>query len=291
MKTRHKYSIKKLLRFQRSNIVIYLMLLPMLILAVLPILYIVFTAFKPMGELFAYPPTFITTRPTLDNFTKLFEASENTVFPLSMYLFNSVVTTIAIVGLGMFISLAAAFVLSKKRFKGRQLIFKMNTLSMMFVATAVSIPRYLIIKQVGLLDSFFANIIPMLAAPISVFLLKQFVDQLPDALIESARIDGANDYQILFKIVMPLVKSALATVAMLLFQNAWNSMEASNLFITTESYKTFAFYMHSLSAAGNGVAGAGMAAAAALLMFVPNVILFVSMQSRVMSTMAHSGLK
>ena len=291
LKTRHKYSIKKLLRFQRSNIVIYLMLLPMLILAVLPILYIVFTAFKPMGELFAYPPTFITTRPTLDNFTKLFEASENTVFPLSMYLFNSVVTTIAIVGLGMFISLAAAFVLSKKRFKGRQLIFKMNTLSMMFVATAVSIPRYLIIKQVGLLDSFFANIIPMLAAPISVFLLKQFVDQLPDALIESARIDGANDYQILFKIVMPLVKSALATVAMLLFQNAWNSMEASNLFITTESYKTFAFYMHSLSAAGNGVAGAGMAAAAALLMFVPNVILFVSMQSRVMSTMAHSGLK
>ena len=291
LKTRHKYSIKKLLRFQRSNIVIYLMLLPMLILAVLPILYIVFTAFKPMGELFAYPPTFITTRPTLDNFTKLFEASENTVFPLSMYLFNSVVTTIAIVGLGMFISLAAAFVLSKKRFKGRQLIFKMNTLSMMFVATAVSIPRYLIIKQVGLLDSFFANIIPMLAAPISVFLLKQFVDQLPDALIESARIDGANDYQILFKIVMPLVKSALATVAMLLFQNAWNSMEASNLFITTESYKTFAFYMHSLSAAGNGVAGGGMAAAAALLMFVPNVILFVSMQSRVMSTMAHSGLK
>ena len=283
LKTKHKYAIKRIIRTERSNIVVYLMLLPMVVLAVLPILYIVFTAFKPMGELFAYPPKFITTRPTFDNFTKLFEASENTVFPLSMYLFNSIVSTVSVVVLGMFISLSAAFVLSKKRFRGRQLIFKLNTLSMMFVATAVSIPRYLIVKEVGLLDTFFANIIPLLAAPISVL--------LPDALIESARIDGANDYQILFKIIMPLVKSALATVAILLFQNAWNSMEASNLFITTESYKTFAFYMHSLSAAGNGVAGAGMSAAAALLMFVPNVVLFVSMQSRVMSTMAHSGLK
>ncbi len=291
LKTRHKYAIKHFIREERSNLIIYLMLLPMLVLAVLPILYIVFTAFKPMGELFAYPPKFITTRPTMDNFTKLFEASENTVFPLSMYLFNSIVSTVLVVGLGMIISLSAAFALSKKRFRGREVIFKMNTLSMMFVATAVSIPRYLIVKEVGLLDTFWANIIPLLAAPVSVFLLKQFVDQIPDALIESSRIDGANDYQILFTIVMPLVKSALATVAILLFQNAWNTMEASNLFITTESYKTFAFYMHSLSAAGNGVAGAGMAAAASLLMFVPNVILFVSMQSRVMSTMAHSGLK
>ncbi|MBO5200475.1 MAG: carbohydrate ABC transporter permease [Clostridia bacterium] len=267
------------------------MLLPMLALAILPIMYIVFTAFKPIGELFAYPPQFITERPTWDNFRKLFEASENTVFPLSMYLFNSIVSTVSVVFLGMFIATASAYVLSKKRFRGRDLIFKLNNLSMMFVATAVSIPRYLIVKEVGLLDSFFANIIPMLAVPVTVFLLKQFVDQLPDALIESATIDGANDYQILFKIIMPLVKSALATTAILLFQNSWNSMEASNLFISTESLKTFAFYMNSLSVSGNGVAGVGMSAAAALLMFMPNVILFVIMQSRVMSTMAHSGIK
>lgn len=254
-------------------------------------MYIVFTAFKPIGELFAYPPKFITLRPTFDNFRKLFEASENTVFPLSMYLFNSIVTTILVVVLGMVIALCAAYVLSKKRFRGRNLIFKMNTLSMMFVATAVSIPRYLVVKEVGLLDSFWANIIPMLAMPVGVFLLKQFVDQLPDALIESAKIDGANDYQIILKIILPLVKPAMATVAILLFQNSWNSMEASNLFINTESLKTFAFYMNTLSNSGNGVAGVGMSAAAALLMFLPNVVLFTLMQSRVMSTMAHSGLK
>ena len=282
---------QKRLRIQRSQLPAYIALTPMVLLSLLPILYIVFTAFKPIGELFAYPPKFITLRPTFDNFRKLFEASENTVFPLSMYLFNSVVSTVLVVFLGMAIALSAAYVLSKKRFRGREFIFKMNTLSMMFVATAVSIPRYLVVKEVGLLDSFFANVIPMLALPVGVFLLKQFVDQLPDALIEAAKIDGANDYQIIIKIVLPIVKPAMATVAILLFQHSWNSLEASNLFINTESLKTFAFYMNSLSNSGNGVAGVGMSAAASLLMFLPNVILFVIMQSKVMSTMAHSGLK
>lgn len=282
---------QKKLRLNRSQWPVYLLLSPMVLMSILPILYIVFTAFKPIGELFAYPPKFITLRPTWDNFRKLFEASEDTIFPLSMYLFNSIVSTLAVVFIGLAIAVAAAYALSKKRFRGRNAIFKMNTLSMMFVATAVSIPRYLIIKEVGLIDSFWANIIPMLATPVGVFLLKQFVDQLPDALIEAAKIDGANDYQIIWKIVLPLVKPALATVAILLFQNSWNSMEASKMFINTESLKTFAFYMNTLSNSGNGVAGVGISAAASLLMFLPNVVLFILMQSKVMNTMAHSGMK
>ncbi len=282
---------QKKLRIKRSQWPVYLLLAPMVLMSILPIMYIVFTAFKPIGELFAYPPKFVTLRPTLDNFKKLFEASEDTIFPLSMYLFNSIVSTAAVVLIGLIIAVAASYVLSKKRFRGRNAIFKMNTLSMMFVATAVSIPRYLIIKEVGLIDSFWANIIPMLATPVGVFLLKQFVDQLPDAVIEAARIDGANDYQIIWQIVLPLVKPALATVAILLFQNAWNSMEASKMFINTESLKTFAFYMNTLSNSGNGVAGVGISAAASLLMFLPNVVLFILMQSKVMNTMAHSGMK
>ena len=294
---------QKKLRLNRSQWPVYLLLSPMVLMSILPILYIVFTAFKPIGELFAYPPKFITLRPTWDNFRKLFEASEDTIFPLSMYLFNSIVSTLAVVFIGLAIAVAAAYALSKKRFRGRNMIFKMNTLSMMFVATAVSIPRYLIIKEVGLIDSFWANIIPMLATPVGVFLLKQFVDQLPDALIEAAKIDGANDYQIIWKIVLPLVKPALATVAILLFQNSWNSMEASNYYINNEALKSFSFYMSTLTQtsgnanamvgqlAGNAVAGLGMQAAATLIMFLPNLILFIILQSRVMNTMSHSGMK
>ncbi len=278
-------------RFERTQIKFYLILLPFLFIVALPIVYIVSSAFKPTEELFAYPPRFLTQRPTGDNFVKLFEASDNTTFPLSIYLFNSVIVTVAVVLFGIIFSSAAAYSLSKLRFRGRELISGANTLSMMFVATAVSIPRYLIIKEVGLLDTFIVNIIPLLASPVSVFLVKQFIDQVPDALIEAARIEGATDYRILFKIVIPIVKPALATVGIVLFQSSWNSMESSNMFINREALKTFAFYMNSLSAVENGVAGVGLAAAASLIMFVPNIVLFVIMQSRVMDTMASSGIK
>lgn len=278
-------------RFERTQVKFYIVLLPFLIVSVLPLVYIVSTAFKPIEELFAYPPTFLVQRPTLVNFRKLFATAENMAFPMSMYLFNSIVSTGLVMVLGTLISVAAAYVLSKKKFKGKGLIFKANNLSLMFVGSMLQIPRYLIIQRLGLLDSFWANVVPALIMPVGVFLLKQFIDQVPDALIEAARIDGAGDYRVLYSIVIPTVKPAIATVAILFFQNSWNSVEASNLFLNTEGLKTFAYYMNVLTASGNGVAGRGIAAVASLIIILPNIILFVVMQSRVMDTMAHSGLK
>lgn len=278
-------------KFDRTQIKFYFILCPFVIVALLPILYIIVTAFKPIEELFAYPPKFWVEQPTLDNFKKLFGAAENTAFPMSTYLFNTIVATILVVCGGLLVSLCAAYVLSKKKFLGKEYIFKANTISMMFVGTTVGIPRYLIIKEIGLTDSFWANVIPLLIMPVCVFLLKQFVDGVPDSLIEAAKIDGASDYQVLFKIVAPIVKPAMATVVILFFQSAWNATEASNMYINTEGYKTFAYYMNVLTAAGNGVAGRGMAAVASLIVIVPNIVLFIIMQSRVMDTMAHSGLK
>ena len=217
--------------FEYTQIKFYLVLLPFLLIAFLPIVYIICTAFKPLEELFAYPPRFFTSRPTAENFVKLFEASQNTSFPLSMYLFNSIVVTLAVVVFGILISASAAYSLSKVRFKGRSIIFKFNTLSMMFVATAVSIPRYLIIKQVGLLDTFTANIIPMLATPVVVFLLKQFVDQIPNALIEAAKIDGANDITVLFRIILPLSMPIIAVMILFYGVAQWNSWFNAMLYI------------------------------------------------------------
>ncbi|MDK2840479.1 MAG: multiple sugar transport system permease protein [Thermosipho sp. (in: thermotogales)] len=162
----------------------------------------------------------------------------------------------------------------------------------MFVPVAVIIPRYLIIQKLGLIDTFVINILSLLAMPIGIFLIKQFVDQIPDALIEAALIDGANDFQIIFNLIMPLLKPAISTVGILAFQVAWNSADASTYFINNENLRTFAFYVSNLTAVtGNTIAGQGIAAAASLIMFVPNLVLFIFMQSRVMNTMAHSGLK
>jgi multiple sugar transport system permease protein len=162
----------------------------------------------------------------------------------------------------------------------------------MFVPIAVQIPRYIVIAQMGLIDNYMVHILPMVAMPVAMFLLKQFIDQLPNELIEAAKLDGASEMQIFLKIVLPLIKPALATVGILAFQVLWNDVASSTLYINDESKRTLAFYLMTLtSMQGNTIAGQGIAAAASLIMFLPNLILFIIMQGRVMNTMAHSGIK
>ncbi len=259
----------------------------------MPIVYIFSHAFKPIDELFAYPPRFFVDKPTIQNFADLINNRSESGVPMSRYLFNSIIVTLVVVAITVFISSMAGYVLSKKKFKLKKMIFELNTLALMFVPAAVGIPTYLLIQQIGLLDTFWVHILPMLAMPVGLFLLKQFIDQIPNELIEAAQMDGAKDIQIYWKIIMPLVAPALATVAILSFQAVWNSVEASTLYINDENLKTFAFYMSTLTsdAAGNTVAGQGMAAAAALIMFLPNLVIFIILQSKVMNTMAHSGIK
>jgi ABC-type glycerol-3-phosphate transport system permease component len=278
-------------RFDKSQLKFYAVLVPMALFMVLPVIYIVNQAFKPLDELFMFPPRFFVIKPTLKNFTDLLRASSTTGVPMSRYLFNSIIVTSVTVLANILITASSAYVLSKKKFRIKNKLFALNQIALMFVPIAVAIPRYLIIKNVGLTDNFLAHIVPLLAMPIGLFLVKQFMDDIPDALIEAAKLDGANDFQILTKIVMPLVKPALATVGILTFQVVWNATESSSLYISDETLKTFAFYLNTLTTSSNTIAGAGMAAAAGLIMFLPNLIIFMLLQSKVMNTMTHSGIK
>ena len=210
---------------------------------------------------------------------------------MSRYVFNSIVITFIVVFASIIISSMAGYALSKMRFKSKGALLEINNLALMFVPVAVMIPRYLVIDKVGISDTYFAHILPLLAMPVGLFLIKQFMDQIPDELIEAATIDGANEFQIYLKIIMPIVRPALATAAILVFQQVWNNIESSSLFVTSEGLRTLAFYMSTLASNTNVVAGQGMAAAASLIMFLPNLILFIFLQSKVMNTMAHSGLK
>ena len=278
--------------FHRSQLKFYAYLIPVAIVMALPILYIVMTAFKPASELFAYPPRFFVRNPTLDNFMNLFQVASDTSVPASRYLVNSILVTLIVVVATILMTAATAYILSKKRFRGKKLLLEVNNTALMFVPIAVAIPRYFIIIFLGLKNNFWANVIPLLAMPVGLFLVKQFVDQLPNALVEAAVIDGANDFTILFRIVIPLIKPALSTIAILAFQSAWTATEASVQYIESNNLKTFAYYVSTLSnATGNTVAGQGIAAAGALLVFLPSLVLFIIMQSKVMDTMVHSGIK
>lgn len=278
-------------RFSSSQIKFYLYLVPLCLFTGLPILFIFMHAFKPMDELFAFPPRFFVINPTLDNFKNLFETADNGI-PITRYLFNSIVVTLIVVVASIFLSTITGFALSKLEFKSKKIISEINTLALMFVSVAVAIPRYFIINGLGLIDSFIVHVLPLLAMPIGLFLVKQFIDQIPNELIEAARVDGAKEFYIYRKIILPMITPAISTIAILAFQLAWNNTETSSLFINSQEKYTLAFYLSTLTQkVGNTVAGQGMQAAATLILFVPNLILFIIMQSRVMDTMAHSGIK
>ncbi len=278
-------------RFGKDQLKFYIFLVPLAVFMALPIVFIMNHAFKPLNELFAFPPQFFVKQPTLDNFYMFIQITRSSVVSLGRYIFNTLLVTSSVIILMIMIGSMAGFAFSKLDFKGKKVLFEINTLSLMFVPAAVMIPRYLTIDRLGIMDTYFAHILPLLAMPVGLFLIKQFMDQVPNELMEAAVVDGAGLFKVYFTVILPLIKPAVATVSILAFQAVWGNMETSNMFTTKESMRTLAFFMNSMANLNTAVAGQGVAAAAALIMFVPNILLFILLQSKVMNTMAHSGIK
>lgn len=276
-------------KFHLNQLPIYAYIVPLAIFMGAPILFIINNALKPFDELFAYPPRFFVEQPTLDNFRRLFQTTANSTVPLSRYVFNTLVVTVIVMILTLSVGTLCAFALSKIRFKGSRLVFETNNVALMFVGTAVTIPSYLVISSLRIADTYWAHVLPLLASPVGMFLVKQFIDQVPNELIEAAQIEGANTMTVYRRIILPLIRPAVATMAMLAFQGVWNNVVTSSLYVTDERLQTLAFYLQTLPT--GTVQGAGVSAASTLIMFVPNLLLFVVLQSNVMNTMAHSGMK
>lgn len=268
-------------------IVIFLSLLGVFMM--LPLVYLVSTAFKPPEELFLYPPTFFVKSPTFKSFIDLISATTTSLVPFSRYLFNSILVTTAYVFLVVVICSMACYPLAKHKFPGRAFIFTLITVALMFAAEVVQIPQFLIISKIHIMDTYWALIVPGLAFSTGLFLLKQFLEQVPDEIFEAAKIDGASEIQMFRFIALPMIRNAQSTVIILCFTGIWNDAGSSMLYIQTDQLKTLAFYMSTLG--GAGVARAGAVSAAALVMTLPTVVMFVLQQSRVMDTMAHSGIK
>lgn len=271
-------------------LVVLLVLLSLFML--LPIIYIFNHALKPYHELFVYPPAIFVREPSLQNFQELFLVANSSVVPVTRFLFNSVVITgLAVVAVTT-ISALCAFPLSKHRFPGHALLFSTVLLTLMFAPETVQIPRYLVVSKLGIMNTYFGHILPLVAMPVGVFLLKQFIDQLPKELLEAARMDGASEWTTFVNIVIPVCMPAVATVAILTFQTAWGNVETSSLFMQSDAMKNFPFFLSTLTnGLANNVARQGAAAAAAVVLFLPNLIIFLFLQGRVIATMAHSGIK
>ncbi len=253
----------------------------------LPIIYTLVSAFKPMEELFIFPPRLYVANPTLDNFIQLKHILSSLWVPFSRYLFNSAfVTVLATTGSVIFASMAA-YPLAKHEFPGKKIISQIIVLALLFTGQVLYIPQYVIIAKLGLINSYLSLILPVVQGTLGVFLMKQFMTQIPVSLLEAARIDGGNEFFIWSKVVMPSVKPAWLTLIIFSFKDVWN--QSGNSFIYDESMKVLPSIMTQIQS--GGFARAGVVASVALVMMIPPLVLFQATQKSVIQTMASSGIK
>lgn len=257
------------------------------VFSLFPVLFMVGNAFKPLQELYRYPPTVFPQNPTTQNFRDLLEYANDSLVPFTRYLFNTAI----LVGIGclgqMLLSAMAAYPLAKFDFRGKKLLSGMVVYALMFSGSVTAVPNYIIITKLGLMDSLWAVILPSFASTLGLYLLQNFMEMVPDSLIEAARIDGAGHFRILLSVVMPVVKPAMMTVFIFTFQGLWGNTGGSYLY--TENIKPLSYMLSRIAA--TGIARQGMASAASLLTFIIPVLIFIVSQSNVMETMANSGMK
>ena len=266
-----------------GKIALYLGMAVLAVFMALPLLYVAVTAFKPYEELFLFPPRFFVKNPTMDNWANLMGAFDSSSVPFLKYLFNSLLTTVVSVVL-------AAYGFAKKRVPFGNALFTLIIMALSFPVHATQIPNYMIVNALGLINTLWALIIPKIAVAYNLFLMKQFCDQIPNSLLEAARIDGSGELRIFFKLVFPMLTPAWATLIVLSFVSNWNDYFSPLVFITDESRKTLPLVLTSLAENGN-IARAGAAAVGTFLMVLPTILIFVIMQRRVIETMTFSGIK
>ena len=266
---------------------LFLVLLIAAVFMALPMVLTVGNAFKPMDELWIFPPKLLPMSPTLKNFRDMMVVMNTSWVPVTRYLFNTVFITFAGTAGHIILASLCAYPLAKKSFPGRNLIFNMIVLALMFNATVTAIPNYITMAKLHWIDTYLSLILPALASPMGLYLMKQFMEQIPDSLLEAARIDGASGWKTFWRIVMPNVKSAWLTLMLLSVQSLWN-MGASS-FIFREELKTLAYAIGQIMA--GGIARAGVGAAVAVVMMVVPIGIFIFTQSNVIETMSSSGLK
>lgn len=253
-----------------------------------PMFYAVVQSLKPLDELWVFPPKFLAENPTFDNYLDLFRLMNTSWVPFSRYIFNTVIISVAGTFGNLVLSSMAAYVLAKMKFPGRNAMFNLIVKSLMFHSTVGAISSFLIMSRLHFVDNLLAVIVPAWGSTLGLYLMKQFMDTtVSDAVLESARLDGASEFRCFFSIAMPMVKPAWLTMIVYSFQSLWNS--GSSIYIYSEDLKTFNYAIGQILSGGIVRAGAG-AASTVVMMIVP-ILVFVISQSNIIETMSSSGMK
>ena len=278
---------KQLNRSAAGNTILFVLMAICAVFMALPLVMIVNNALKPLDEILRYPPQIFVRNPNLDNFSDLFVLMKSSWVPFSRYILNTlIITGIVTVGPELLAS-ASAYALAKLDFIGKNVLFQMVVLSLMFSAAVTAIPNYMIVSWLGINDTYAAVILPAFASSLGLYLMKQFIEQIPDSLIESCRLDGASEFQIYWKLIMPNVKPAWLTLAIFQFQALWGN--TGSTFLRSEQLKPLQYALNQIVQGGVSRAGAG-AAVQFIVAAVP-ILFFIISQSNIIETMTTSGMK
>lgn len=283
-----KTQYKRYTRTKLGNFFYFAFLIAFGLFSILPMVYCIATSFKPLSELLIFPPKFLVSNPTLENYTAIPTLLTKLNVPISRYVFNSIFIAVVNTFLQVMIGSMAAFALAKSKIKGKQVIFLIIQFSMLYNGTTLAIPHYIITTKLGIVDTYLAYILPSLASSMSCFLMRQYMEgSVPDTLLEAARIDGATVDRIYWQIILPLVKPCLMTLVLFSFQGMWSLVPSGTIF--SEELKTLPYVLGQIVA--GGIARTGSSMAVTVIMMVPPIIVYFVTQSNVFETMSSAGIK
>lgn len=266
------------------RIFIHLLLFLGLAITLAPFIWMISTSFKSSESVFTFPPQWIPKHPTIEQYQTLFREVN-----FLQFFKNSVIVAFGITLFSLFLNSLGGFAFAKHKFPGREKIFALLLATMMVPGQITMIPVFLMLKSVGLINSYWGLIIPAGASAFGIFLMRQFITTIPTDLIESARIDGCSEFRIYWTIILPLCKPVIAALGIFTFMGSWNAFLWPLIIMIKENMYTLPVALANLS--GQHATKFGLLMAGAVVVVIPVLIVFIIAQRYVIKGVAVTGLK
>jgi multiple sugar transport system permease protein len=280
--------VNKSLRYRLGTISLNVAVALVGIIIMLPILWMLSASFKPTSEIYRYPPTLLPENFSLANYERLF-----TAWPFWRWYLNSIIVAVVLTIAQLFFASLAGFGFAKYRFTGMRPLFFLLLGSTMIPFPLLLVPLFITMSELRWTDSYYALIIPFMAPAIGIFLMRQFIMSIPTELMESARIDGASEFGIYWRIMVPLMRPALAALAVLQFLGTWNSFlwPLAVLRRSENMVLPVGLQLMSGSITAGSEAPIGASMAAATLVIIPVMIVFVAVQKHYVAGLTAASVK
>ncbi|WP_238007485.1 carbohydrate ABC transporter permease [Dactylosporangium sp. AC04546] len=264
---------------------LYAALVAGLAVVVGPFVWMLLSSVKPEGEIRRVPPTWWPETVTLEHFRRLFTELD---FP--RYFGNSLLVAVLVTAGNLVFCSMLGYALAKIEFAGRRLLLLVVLGTLMVPGLAVFVPQFVLVSNLGLANTYAGLVLPFLAGPFGVFLMRQYLMSIPDELIEAARVDGAGEFRIFWRVVLPLCRPALATLGILTFLTSWNNFLWPLVVATTEDKYTLPVAL-ALFSVGQHRINLGLALAGAVVVVLPVLVVFLLLQRHFLRGIATTGLK